>query len=161
MSQSVCVSTCFDVSFHNKSRINVSLLLVNSIIVILGQGDAEWWVYCANSKWKIHIQTSGYWIPLPRRARTSVVMYICFPPVMILGMLCYISCDLFWTWAIDFLQTHPGQVLKVLCLKKFRTLPSVLNGIITVFITWFGIGRNLTGQVKIYCCSLWFHGNCI
>ena len=150
-----------DTSFQHKSYTNISLHLVTSIIVILGQGDAEWWVYCANSEWNIHIQTSGNWISPPRRARTSVMMYNCSSPVMMLGMLCCISCDLFWTWAIDFLQTHPGQVPKMLCLKKFRALSSVLNGIIIIFITWFGIGKNPTGQVKIYSCSLWFHGSCV
>lgn len=131
----MCVCVCthvhahvLDTSFQRKSRTNISLHLVNSIIVILGQGDAEWWVYCANSKWKIHIQTTGNWISPPRRARTSVMMYICSSPVMMLGMLCYISCDLFWTWAVDFLQTHPGQVSEMLCVKKVGTLYSVLNG---------------------------------
>jgi len=44
MWQPVCLCVCehvLDVSFQHKSRTNVSLHVVNSIIVILGQGDAE------------------------------------------------------------------------------------------------------------------------
>jgi len=81
---------------------------------------------------------SDFWILniAPQKSENiSYDVHLFPPPVVILGMLCYISCDLFWTWAIDFLQTHPGQVPKMLCLKKFRTLSSVLNGIIIVFIT--------------------------
>lgn len=46
---------------------------------------------------------------------------------LFLTALCYVWHDLFWTFTIEFLQSHIGPVSKILCQKKFKTLSSAHN----------------------------------